>query len=71
VRVVSNGIRRLPRHVIVAKLKARRVRQQDVAAAAGVSTAYVSQTIARRVPPGDKCEAVWSELARILGGEYA
>lgn len=59
-------VRRLPRHVIVSRLKARGVRQQDIAERAGVDQPYVSKVIARRVRGTEMAERVWCEIERAL-----
>lgn len=59
--------KRLPRHVIVSRMKAVRVRQQDIAARVGCSIAYVSATIRRATPPNNPMHGrVWQEIAKVL-----
>ena len=63
------GIRRLPAWQIAKRMKARRIRQSDVALRVGVSVSFVHDTIARRKPEGNaKAAEVWRVLEEVLGG---
>lgn len=62
----SIPVRHLPRHVIVTRLKQRRVRQQTIAARVGVTQSHVSRVIARRLRGTDLVERVWQEIERAL-----
>ena len=59
-------IRRLPRHRIVTLLKARRVRQRDIADRAQVDQSTVSRVIARRAQDSPLVERVWREIELAL-----
>jgi hypothetical protein len=60
-------VRLWPGWRIVRELKTRRVRQQDIAAKVGCSTATVNKTIARKRVTVELCERVWKELEEVLG----
>ena len=64
-------VRRLPRHRIVTLLKARGIRQCDIALLAGVNQPQVSKVIGRQVRDSEGAERVWQEIERALEGGAA
>ena len=65
--MASRPIREMPGHVVVRRMKARRVRQLDVALRVGTSSGTVSQTI-HRSPTVSKALAarIWTAIEEAL-----
>jgi predicted transcriptional regulator len=63
---MKKSVRHLPRWQIVARLKAARIRQADIAHMADVSQALVCRVIARDVSDSETTERVWKVLEDVL-----
>jgi predicted transcriptional regulator len=65
---MKKSIRQLPRWQILARLKAARIRQADIAAKAGVSQPMVCRTISREAARTEMTERIWQILEAELAG---